>query len=247
MIQTREKTKTKFIGVKFGRLTISEWSRTIKGRIYFKCLCDCGKYTETGIDRLKSGKTKSCGCIIIENNNKRKGVKWNDLDARRNPNKRLYRIHRGIMERCYNQNIINYNIYGGRGIKVCNDWHNRNLFVEWALSNGYSNSLTIDRIDTNGDYEPSNCRWATYKEQGNNTRRNKILSHNGIELTYVQWSEKMGYSKNLVGERIRKGWSVHDAIETPPLSDGYTRNKKVFVFENPAKIGHYIRKADRRK
>lgn len=245
MIEVRESTKKKFLGLRFGRLTIVEWSRSIKGRTYFKCLCDCGNFTETGIDRLKSGVTTSCGCVVIENNKQRKGIGWDVNDYRRNPNSRLYGIHRGIMNRCFDSRMMNYHIYGGRGITICEEWKEREIFIKWALKNGYNKNLSIDRIDNDGNYEPTNCRWATCKQQSNNNSRNKLITYNGETLTHTQWSEKMGYRKTLVNIRIKLGWSDKDAIETPPLSDGYTRSNKVLRTENPPKIGHYVKKSDR--
>lgn len=158
-------------GQRFGRLIALEWVSTNKqGNSEWLCICDCGKEVIVNSQRLKSGKTKSCGCLSRELVIKRNisGFKYN---ARNN---RLYRIYYGMKTRCYNPNESTYHRYGGRGILICNEWLNSfEAFQEWALSHGYKNNLSIDRINNDGNYEPSNCRWATAKEQANNRSINK--------------------------------------------------------------------------
>ena len=116
---------------------------------------------------------------------------------------RLYKTWRDIKERCGNPNIKNY---GGRGIKVCPEWENDFLvFREWALNNGYSDDLTIDRIDVNGNYEPSNCRWATNKAQANNRRSNILITYNGETHTISEWSDITGIKYWKIIQRHRRG------------------------------------------
>lgn len=121
---------------------------------------------------------------------------------------RLYEIWRGMKRRCNDGNRKEYQIYGGRGIKVCKEWETSfNAFRNWALNNGYNDTLTIERNDVNGNYEPSNCRWATKKEQANNRRDNKFLTHNGKTLTVAQWAKELNIHENTLRNRIQKGWS----------------------------------------
>lgn len=130
---------------------------------------------------------------------------------------RLYSIWRAMKTRCYNPNSKAYPRYGGRGITVCDEWLDSfEAFRDWALANGYRDDLTIDRVDSNGPYAPENCRWATYKEQANNTRRNRIITVNGERLTIAAASEKFNLNPFLLYDRIsRLGWSAERAIFTP--------------------------------
>lgn len=158
-------------GQRFGRLIALEWVSTNKqGNSEWLCVCDCGKEVIVNSQKLKSGQTKSCGCLSRELTIKRNlgGFKYN---ARKN---RIYRIYYGMKTRCYNPNEPSYHRYGGRGISICDEWLNSfETFQKWALSHGYRNDLSIDRINNDGNYEPSNCRWATAKEQANNRSTNK--------------------------------------------------------------------------
>lgn len=117
--------------------------------------------------------------------------------------------------RCYSESHKSYPEYGGRGITVCDEWKNSSdSFIEWALENGYNDSLTLDRIDNNKGYSPNNCRWATMKEQANNTRKNVVIKYNGEEKTISQWADELGINRNTLSNRIKRGWSVERAFET---------------------------------
>lgn len=117
-------------------------------------------------------------------------------------------IFYGMKQRCYNKNAPSYKNYGGRGIKICQEWlENSKLFYEWAISNGYRDDLTIDRIDVNGDYEPSNCRWATQKEQANNTRKNIVITYNGVSHKIADWSKITGIDEKTIRKRYNNGYT----------------------------------------
>ena len=127
---------------------------------------------------------------------------------------RIYHIWEGIKKRCYNQNEKCYCHYGGRGIIVCDEWEDDFLaFYRWAMANGYSDELTIDRIDNDGNYEPSNCRWATTKEQSTNRRNNQYVTYDGQRITIKELSEKTGISYPVLRKRIVDSeWDIEKAI-----------------------------------
>lgn len=118
--------------------------------------------------------------------------------------------------RCYRKEHSSYKYYGGRGISVCDEWQSFEPFNQWAMDNGYADDLTLDRIDFNGNYEPSNCRWATTKEQANNKRTSRFVTYNGETKTITEWAEKVGISQQAMTERLNSpNWSVQEAVTTP--------------------------------
>lgn len=126
---------------------------------------------------------------------------------------RLYGIWEHIIQRCENPNDRNYKNYGGRGIGVCDAWHNSKEFMSWALANGYNDSLSIDRIDVDGDYHPENCRWADMYTQRNNTKRNHRITIEGKEFTLRQAADQYGINYNTLKTRIRRGVKPEMAVK----------------------------------
>lgn len=124
-----------------------------------------------------------------------------------------------MKQRCDNPKAISYKRYGARGISVCEEWQEFKPFYDWAMANGYQENLTIDRIDNDGNYEPSNCRWATNKEQQNHTSYNRLYTYKGETLTIAQWAEKAGISRNMLYKRLLRGWSIEKALTTEKLRD----------------------------
>ena len=195
-------------GKKFSRLYVTgNFVLTKQGRRKWECRCDCGKTTWVVASNLISGKTKSCGCLNEE-------VKSRTHTKHGMSNSRLYNIWSNMKSRCECKTNDAYGLYGARGIFVCEEWHDFEKFKNWANQNGYSDNLTIDRIDSNGNYCPENCRWATAKEQGNNTRSCRKITYNGKTKTMRGWEEEMGLSKGIIYWRLKHGWSEQKAIET---------------------------------
>lgn len=128
---------------------------------------------------------------------------------------RLFKIWSSMHERCERPKHKHYHSYGGRGITICPEWREFMPFANWARANVYSDNLTIDRIDNNGNYEPSNCRWVTVKEQQNNKRTNRIIFYKGERYTLTQLAEKVGIKKTTLKERLNMGWSIEDAVNKP--------------------------------
>jgi hypothetical protein len=126
---------------------------------------------------------------------------------------RLYRIWANIKTRCTNTNDPHFDRYGGRGITICDEWKNDfKAFYDWSMSNGYADDLTIDRIDNNGNYEPSNCRWVTVAEQNRNKRNVKYITYNGETHTISEWTDILHLGKETIRERLKRGWSETEAI-----------------------------------
>ena len=201
------------IGRKYGRLTVEsiEYVRE-HGHIKVPVVCECGTRKNVGVTELALGVTKSCGCIVVEQVKK--------LSYRHGGNGTvLYLILSGMKARCTNEKTCNYKEYGGRGISVCDEWSSDfSAFESWSLNNGFSKGLQIDRIDTNGNYEPSNCRWVTPKENGNNRRNNVLLSAFGETKTMSQWAddERCMVNYPALKQRISKyKWPDYLAITTP--------------------------------
>lgn len=198
----------------FGRLQAVKFShRSSSGKYYWECLCACGKRTVVRKDHLVSGATKSCGCLNKEVARETGRIRGSMNVKHGGEGSRLYNIWHHMKERCLNHKHVNYRNYGGKGISVCEEWSNDfSAFRDWAEKNGYEEGLTIDRIDGDKGYSPTNCRWATYKQQGRNRKTNRIVQGK----TIAEWAENASVSANSIRVRLRKGWSIEDACSIPP-------------------------------
>lgn len=203
-------------GNKYGRLTVVKEvervskSAGIRGHTLarvFTCSCECGATCTVQLSRLRSGITKSCGCI-------RKGAN-NSHFTHGMTKTRVFKIWQGILKRCYNKNATNYYLYGARGVGVCKRW--KNSFVAFYEDMGEPrDNESIERIDNDGDYCKENCKWATVVEQANNKRNSKRLTYNGVTKTVAEWSRLLGWCRYTLYRRIEAGWKTEKILTTPP-------------------------------
>lgn len=199
-------------GQRFGRLVVlAEAGRDSQQRKLWLCQCDCGNQTVVRGSNLGPGKTVSCGCHRRTMDRHRVTDKsiWKD-------NPKLYSVWTQMKNRCENPSNVNYKNYGSRGITVCEEWRNDyRAFREWAMCHGYSDGLTIDRIDNDVGYCPENCRWVPHKEQERNRRNNHRVSFRGEVHTLSEWEEITGISQRTIRLRLKAGWSVERALTEP--------------------------------
>lgn len=171
-------------GKRFGHLFVRKYiGRGVSNKHTYECVCDCGNVINVVAERLTGGYKTSCGCATPHNPGKYGG----------DSSTRLYRIWEGMRFRCDKGDKYYDKYYVERNIKVCDEWYNDFFeFKQWALSNGYNDGLTIDRIDNYGNYCPENCRWITMAEQNNNRTNNRIINYRGVTKTLAEWSREIG-------------------------------------------------------
>lgn len=207
-------------GQRFGRLVpINKFIRdrylkdgTRKTLTAYYCKCDCGNIKVVDAYRLLNGETTSCGCYHKE-------VLSNISKTHGKSDSRLYNIWCMMRSRCNNPNNLSYKDYGGRGISVCNQWSSFPPFYDWAMSHGYSDYLTIERIDVNSDYCPENCTWIPKRDQSNNTRRNAFIEILGIRKTLKHWTNFMGWKYSKYEMRLYRGKDVFHEDEISQIEE----------------------------
>lgn len=193
--------KKHFVGEKIHSLTIIKEleERNKFGSKQWLCKCDCGNIKVYSTSALNV--VKGCGCRKKEHGYSQT---------------KLYKTYQRMKNRCYNKKFPHYEIYGGRGIKICNEWLNDFVkFKDWSLNNGYKEGLSIDRINPDGNYEPNNCRWTTMFEQASNKRNNVFYTINGIIMTQTQWCRFYNIPVTNVRGRLNSGWDIEKALTTP--------------------------------
>ena len=199
-------------GMRFNHFVVLKRDHKEGYRWFFLCKCDCGN--EFLVDGSGLKLKKSCGCLRQEMNRQHATTHGGRYE-------RLYKVWIGIKYRCNNPNCHEYEKYGGRGISVCPEWMDYATFRDWSYEHGYDKDApkmecTLDRIDYNGNYEPSNCRWTDPKTQSNNRRNNRRVTIDGETKTISEWSRVSGVGKETIRNRLEHGWSEEAAVFTTP-------------------------------
>lgn len=209
--------KIDLTGQVFGRLTVvQEAGIDTRGEKLWMCECECGGIVNVLSSNLRTGHTKSCGCLKYEGSNTKHGM-YNTPE---------HKAWTNMLNRCYNKNNIHYDRYGGRGITVCDRWHKFDNFYHDMRDK--PEGMTLERIDNDKGYSPDNCRWASVKEQANNRKTNVYITYNGRTQTISEWESELGFKHGTLWMRVNKyGWSEKKAIETPV---GSFRREPVTVF-----------------
>lgn len=200
----KQRKSEDLVGQKFHHLTPVRRVDEHKRKVYWECLCDCGKTTTVHSGYLKTGVTKSCGHLKLQGNNLRHGM----TDTKE------YRIWRNMINRCRNQNVKEFKHYGGRGITIAPEFSSFESF--YSIMGPRPQGMTLERNDVNGNYSESNCRWATMKEQARNKRVSRFITYNGETKCLAAWAEVTGLRASLILSRIDYlGWNTGDALTTP--------------------------------
>lgn len=194
-------------GMKFSRLTAIKQVKKGK-RLAYHCICDCGNTINVTSNKLYSGHTKSCGCYNLESLKNRSTTHGKSKT-------RLYHIWGKMKTRCRNPKTPTYKWYGGKGVSVCDEWQEFQPFYDWSIANGYTEKLTIDRINVNGNYEPSNCRWVDMKTQMNNQTSNVLVTYNDKTQTLSQWANELDINAKTLYTRFERCWSIEEALLKP--------------------------------
>lgn len=192
-------------GMVFGNLKVVKIVGKKNRNTLWLCRCECGKYVECYQYNIERGTSTSCGCLRSYYAKKTRSCHGESTG-------KFYKKWSSIKSRCYNKNTPSYKNYGGRGIKMCDEWLDFWSFREWAYLNGYSEGLTLERIDVNGNYEPSNCKWIPMEEQANNKRNNSFIEYGGKKQTLSQWSKELGVGKEVLSYRYRAGWTPEECL-----------------------------------
>lgn len=204
-----KKAKKDLTGQRFGRLTVIGIDDRNTRKIYYYCQCDCGNVKSVRADNLVCGAIRSCGCMKKEQDR----INLEANHSHKMSKTRPYDIWQNMKGRCYNPHNPRYDRYGGRGITVCDEWkEDFNAFYEWSVQNGYSDDLTIDRIDNDKGYSPDNCRWATQEEQARNRESNIKITIGNATKTLTEWGEifELDYKKIIMRYRRNNYRGIDD-------------------------------------
>lgn len=193
----------------YGRWTVLErYPRDERKRYMALCKCECGTERVVDYQQVRAGSSKSCGCL----NREKSSARHKTHGLTKSP---IYSVWKNMKRRCTNPDAKDFYLYGGRGISVCERWMDFNNFYA-DMGDIPFKSAQLDRIDSDGNYEPSNCKWSSPSEQMRNRRDNRMIEHNGEYLCLTDWESKAGFPRNMLYSRLKNGWSFDKAINTPP-------------------------------
>jgi len=203
-------------GQRFGRLVVLYDTGERKcGRVVWHCRCDCGNEVDVVSSYLVSGNTRSCGCYQRERTAETHTTHGMSQRGKGKYHP-VYEAWHNMLQRCENPNHKWYKDYGGRGITVCDEWHDPQIFISWALASGWEKGLALDRIDNNGNYKPDNCRLVTPKENSRNKRSNRLITFDDKTQTMAEWAEELNISYDALKHRINKlHWPIERALTEP--------------------------------
>lgn len=207
-------------GQRFGRLTVLGLAvdEPYKKKKWL-CKCDCGNEIEVAGSNLVSGHSTQCKQCQL------KAVRHGNVTHDQSRTK-LYNVWNSMIQRCTNPNSKSYPDYGGRGIKVCEEWHSFDTFQKWAWDHGYGENVEIDRIDNDGDYCPGNCRWITRVKNARNKSNNKIITYNGESKTLSEWAAHFGVNYKNLSRNLNKGYTLDEAVQRERSGDRTHKKKQ---------------------
>ena len=202
-------------GQRFGRLIVLKKSekRDNKGNVFWTCRCECGKIKDICSRELRRRHSISCGCYNKEHNQNTLGQR-RYMKTHGKTNTKLYRVYRTMITRCCNKNCKKFNNYGGRGITVCPEWRKDfQTFYDWAISHGYKENLTIERIDVNGNYCPENCKWIPSYLQAKNKTTTHFIEYEGKIQTIQDWAKEKGINPDTIYQRYKNGYDIETCFK----------------------------------
>lgn len=205
-------------GKRYGRWLVLSFVEVKNGVAHWRCVCDCGKEKNVRSGHLVAGKTSSCGCFQRENI---AAKRLKHGHKRRNFGTRTYSTWCGMIRRCTDKNSRDYHRYGGRGITVCDRWKSFDNFL--ADMGEKPKGLSLDRINNNLGYSIKNCKWSTNVQQANNKRNNNFVFYMGETITVAELARKTDIGYHLLHNRIKRGWTIDDAVNLPKQKNGASR------------------------
>lgn len=215
--------KIDLTGERYGKLEVLRLEVDEPGKKKkWLCKCDCGAEVIVSASNLRNAHTRSCtqcGYKSMKEKNKKHGAS----------KELVYGVWQAMRSRCERENVKSYLDYGARGITVCEEWHDPSKFIAWAMENGYEPGMEIDRIDTNKNYCPENCRWVSRLENANNKRNNKIIEYNGERKTLAEWARHFDVKYKNLSRNINKGYSLEEAVKRDKTGERTHRGSKNWI------------------